>query len=96
MSNYIPWYGKKRERLARRENDLHRVLLRVGSEEEVTRAAEEVRAARIRVLKAERARVRPCGGPHATRFQEVDDAIRECLATPVDAIIAEYRRKRRV
>jgi hypothetical protein len=91
MSNYVPWYGKKRAQLARRERDLLRILRRGGGERELARAAEEVRASRIRALKAERARIPPRDGPDAARLAEIGHKIRECESTPIDAIIAEFR-----
>src|SRR5262245_37582738 len=94
MASYVPWYGKKREQLARREQELCRILQRGGSERQLTRAAEEVRASRIRALKAERARIPQCDGPHTARLTEIDDEIRLCESTPIDAIIAKYRGKR--
>jgi hypothetical protein len=50
MAGYVPWYGKKREGLKRREEDLVRILGRGEGREAVERAAEGVRAARIRAL----------------------------------------------
>jgi len=84
---------KKRRILARRESDLLRALQRGESEEKLKSAAEEVRAARIRVLNMKRSLVPPCDGPHAVRHRNIDDEIRECLSTPADAIVPKYRRK---
>jgi hypothetical protein len=84
---------KKRRILARRESDLVRALQRGESEEKLKSAAAEVRAARIRVLNMKRSLVPPCDGPHAVRLSNIDDEIRESLATSADAIIQEYRRK---
>lgn len=94
MSNYIPWYGKKRANLARKERDLIRILARGGTEDAVLRAAEDVREARVRWLNAERARIPPCDGPHAARSQAIDNHLRRCLSLPVDEIIAECREER--
>ena len=65
------------------------------SEEKVKLAAEEVKAARLRVLNVERSRVPP-SGLHAARFEMIDAEIRECLSMPVDAIVQEFRRRLRV
>jgi hypothetical protein len=83
---------KKRRNLARRESDLLRALQRGQSEEKVKSAAEEVRAARIRVLNVERSLVPPCDGPHVVQVDRIDAEIRECLSTTTDEIVDEYRR----
>jgi hypothetical protein len=83
---------KKRRILARRESDLLRALQRGQSEEKVKSAAEEVRAARIRVLNLKRSLIPPCDGPHVVQVDRIDDEIRECLATTTDEIVQEYRR----
>jgi hypothetical protein len=92
MSNYIPWYGKKREKVARRAQELLRILERGGSEKELARAAEEVRASRIRFLRSERARIPPCG-VHEARLAELDHEIRLWESMPIEAILAEYGAK---
>jgi hypothetical protein len=84
---------KKRRILARRESDLLRDLQRGETEEKLRSAAEELKDARIRVLKMKRSLVPPCDGPHAVRLRNIDDEIRECLSTPADAIVQEYRRR---
>ena len=94
MSNYIPWYGKKRANLARRERDLIRILARAGNEDAVLRAAEDVREARVRWLNAEHARIPPCDGPHAAKVRAIDDHIHRYLFLPVEEIIAECRQER--
>jgi hypothetical protein len=57
MAGYVPWYAKKRKGLKRRDEDLVRILGRAEGREAVERAVEEVRAARIRALKSDRARI---------------------------------------
>ena|SRR5665213_2001181 len=84
---------KKLRILGRREIDLIRALQRGEQEEELKLGAEEVRAARIRVLNMKRWLIPPCDGPHAIRLRNIDEEIRECLSTPVDAIVEEYRRR---
>jgi hypothetical protein len=95
MSNYVPWYGKKRVTLARRERDLIRLLARGGDGDAVDRAAEAVREAKVRWLNAERARIRPCDGPHAARGKAIEEQVRRCLSMSVNAIVAECRAKPR-
>jgi GGDEF domain-containing protein len=83
---------KKRRILARRESDLIRALQRGESEEKVKSVAEEVRAARIRVLNMERSLVPPCDGPHVVRLGNIDDEIQECLSNTTDEIVQQYQR----
>jgi hypothetical protein len=90
MASYVPWHGKKRWILASRESDLLRLLQRGGSDARVRQAADEVKAARIRVLKVERSRI-PQSGLHDARLEEIDRRICECLSVPVEAIILEFR-----
>ena len=93
MANYVANHQKKHRVLARRESDLVRALRRGESEEKVKSAAEEVRAAHVRVLNMKRSLVPPCDGPHAAQLDAIDEEIRECLATPVDAIVQQFLRK---
>jgi hypothetical protein len=96
MAGYVPWYGKKREGLKRREHDLLRILGRGGRQEAVERAAEEVRAARIRALKSDRARIPPCGrDDYDERLQQFDEEIARCVSLTVEEIVAEYRHRLR-
>jgi hypothetical protein len=91
MSSYIPHYTKKRQILRRKEQNLRRLIQRGAGKEKLFRAAEEVRAQRIRVLKAERATVPPMGGPQAHRFDAIDNKIEALLAMPLEAILAEFK-----
>jgi hypothetical protein len=92
MANHVANHQKKRRVLTRRESDLLRALRRGESEEKVKSAAEEVRAARVRVLNVRRSLVPLCDGPHAGLLRAFDEVIRECLSTPLDAIVQEFRR----
>jgi hypothetical protein len=96
MSNYVPWYGKKREGFRRREQDLVRLLCRGGGPEAIVRAAEEIRAARIRALRSERSRIPPCGRDnYDERTRRFDEQIEHWSSLAVEAIVAEYRRRMR-
>jgi hypothetical protein len=92
MAGYVPWYGKKRAALAYREDKLLRVLRRGGPSEEAARAAEEVRASRIRWLRSERSRL-PCNGLHSERIRKYDEQIQACESEPAEVIVDEFRRK---
>ncbi len=74
--NYIPHYTKKKQQLARREAALERLL---GSDASVTKllsAAEEVRAARVCVLRAHRATLAPTER-NKEQFERIDGKITE-------------------
>lgn len=94
MSNYVPWYGKKKQHVEQREDELLRLLAKVGMEKAVTRAAEELREARVRALKSDRSRIEPCDrGDNAERRQRLDEQISRCSAQPIEEILAEYRER---
>jgi hypothetical protein len=96
MAAYVPWHGKKREGLQRREDDLVRILGRGEGREAVARAAEEVRAARIRALKSDRARIPPCDrDDNEERLRVLDEEIARCSSLAIEEIVAEYRRRLR-
>ncbi|MDR3639468.1 MAG: hypothetical protein P4L84_37050 [Isosphaeraceae bacterium] len=89
MSNYVPWYGKKREKLAEKKRKLRRILQHGGNERELERAAEEVRVSMVRFLRAERARIPQCG-VHQARLTELDHKINACESMPIADILASY------
>ncbi|AGA28713.1 hypothetical protein [Singulisphaera acidiphila] len=96
MSNYVPWYGKKRSHLTERESDLLRSLDRGENAGKVNQAAEEVRLAKIRMLKAERSQVVVSNQSHAivtARLDKLDREIHDANSMPVGAIVSKYRRK---
>ena len=88
--NYLPHYTKKRQILKRKEQELRRVIQRGGSEARLAAAAEEVRASRIRVLRAKRATILPKYGPEAAPIARIDDEIQALSVMPLDAILAEF------
>jgi hypothetical protein len=92
MSNYVPYNRKKKEILARREQELLHALGQAASRQDLIRAAEDVRAAQLRVLAAERATVPPCE-KHAKRLAPIDAESRRWANMPVEVIVAEYRSK---
>jgi hypothetical protein len=90
MSNYIPHYTKKRKILRRKEEALHRLVWRGVSGPKLIRAAEEVRAARVRELQARQATIPPADGPGAVRSAKIAAEIEALRATPVEAILEEF------
>jgi hypothetical protein len=59
MSNYIPWCGKKQAQVTRRKAHLRRLIRQGASEKNLEAAAQEVRLAQIRALRARQARLIP-------------------------------------
>ncbi len=90
MTSYVANHQKKLRARARRELDLLRALQRGKGESQVLAAAEEVRAARIRVLHVEYSRVSPCE-KNERLLKKLQEQIRLCQATPLSDIIAEFR-----
>ena len=94
MSNYVPWYGKKRAGFKRREQQLLRILGDRERPETVERAANEVRAARIRALNSDCARIPPCGrDDNDERLRRFDEEIAHWASRTVEQIVAAYRQR---
>jgi len=89
MANYIPWYGKKRARLVAHEQRFIAVLQSNADGDEIAEAAEEVRAAKIRALKAKRAQLPPAEISLA-KVEELNGEIERWLSMPTEAIVEAY------
>lgn len=76
LMNYIPHYTKKKQQLARRKAALVRLLNSDASVTKLLAAAEEVRAAKVRVLRAQRATLAPTDR-NTEQFERVDARIAE-------------------
>ncbi len=92
MAGYIPWYGKKRQRLKQVEKEFIELLHQVRDPSVLAEAAEELRAAHIRALKARRDYLAPCE-KNATAFQNRAREIEQWTNLPVQAIIRRYRER---
>jgi hypothetical protein len=90
MANYIPWYGKKRARLADREHEFAALLLQETNETRLAEGAESVRAAQIRALKARRAQLAPAE-KNAESVENLDHEIQSWLGLTGAEIIEGYR-----
>jgi hypothetical protein len=90
MTCYIANHRKKLRALARRELDLLRTLQRGKGDSEVLAFAEEVRAARVRVLQVQHSRISPCER-NERLLKKMQEQIRLCLSTPLSDIVAEFR-----
>lgn len=85
MSNYLPRTRKKFERQQRVETDLRRLVAKRAEPDRLVAAAEEVRAARVRTVRANRQHCWAIGSE--ARYDAEIAALR---ATPVEAILNEF------
>ena len=69
MASYVAHYTKKKERLHAREDKLLRSIRSGAPSESQLRLAEDVRQARIRAFRAERATFEPTSSGHTDRFE---------------------------
>ena len=90
MASFIPWYGKKRSRLAERERELLDVLRSNAGDARIANAVETIRIAHIRALKEKRQKFAP-SEKSATVYEDIDQAIRWWSDRSADAIIRDYR-----
>jgi hypothetical protein len=90
MANYIAWYGKKREHLIESERDFGALLQSQPDPSKMAEAAEQVRVAQIRALKAKRAELPP-SEKNAAAVENLDREIEFWLALSVGEIIAGYQ-----
>ena len=85
MSNYLPRTQKKRDRQRKLENDLRRLVAIGAGQEALIAAAEEVRAARIRTVQADR---QHCWAIGSTAPHDAEIAAIKALA--VEVILGEF------
>ena len=93
MANYIPRGGpaKKKDLLAKREQELLKVIRFGALDEQVIRAAGRVREARLAVLKATKAGL-PNDETLAVRTKKIDSESARWNAMTVIEIINEYEK----
>jgi hypothetical protein len=89
MTNYIPHYTKKKQILARKEQKLRCLLEQSADLQKLITAAEGIRDARIRVLRAKRATIPPEGTAQVA-FDRIDQEIDCLLSTAPQIILAEF------
>jgi hypothetical protein len=90
MANYIPTYTKKLEMLKKQEERLRRLVCHGAERKNLLNAAEDVRLARIRMLKARKATIPPDYGPQDSRIATIDDNVLELQNTSAETILAEF------
>jgi hypothetical protein len=90
MASYVPYYGKKRYRLAVHEREFAALLRTAASAPRLATGAERVRAAQVCALKAMRAKFPPSEA-NAVAVQNLDRQIQFWLALHTEEIIEGYR-----
>lgn len=88
----VNYYGKKAAQLLKHDRELFVSLQTNGDADKVLKAAEEVRAAHIRVLKSEVARLTPCE-KNAQTLAKLETDMAQWNAVSVEEIIEECRKK---
>lgn len=94
MANYLAWHGKKRQRLKKRENRFESLLQTEKDPSKLAKAADEIRAAHVRVLKSRLAELSP-SEKNAIAMENLNREIALWLALPTQEIIERYRTGRR-
>jgi hypothetical protein len=91
MANYLVNYSKKQRILRHREDELRRLIARGQSEETLLVAAEVVRLARIRALRAKQAKISPADIPELREeAARLDEMIAAITAISASDVLAEF------
>jgi hypothetical protein len=89
MANYIPWYGKKKARLAEVEHAFIAILKNATAAKKLNEVAEKVRRAHVRTLKARRALLPPTEKA-SVAIEGINREIQFWMMLKADQIIAGY------
>jgi hypothetical protein len=89
MASFVPHHTKKRERLARLEQDLLRSIRDESSHDTQLRLADEIRLARIRVLRVELSNFLPSAIAGSQRYADVETQISALDAISPEDILSE-------
>src|SRR5437763_1524139 len=90
MVSYLPWYGKKRERLAELEATFLAALQTATDAKRLHKSAETIRLAQIRALRAKRGQLAR-SEKNAVAVQNLNREIQFWLGLSVNQVIAGYR-----
>lgn len=93
MAGYVPYYGKKRDRLYNLQVDLYYAVDQGADSDTITRIAEEVRAAQIRVFQAQIAQVPPTDEDDHGQIDKIRTHIEEWKNKLIDEIIVDCKKK---
>ena len=89
MANYLVHHTKKKQILARKEAALQRLIDGKATSGKLMAAAEDVRDARIRVLRVQRSIIVPKGDAD-TQYAKIDAKIETLSNTSAATILAEF------
>jgi hypothetical protein len=92
MASFIPNHRKKKDRLAKLESELQRLIARGASREELLQAASELREGRIRVLRAKQNQNPERSDSERAVFVKHAAEIAALRELPAEVILAEYLR----
>jgi len=90
MANYIPWYGKKKARLAEVEDAFIAILKNTTDPKKLNEIADKVRLAHVRALKARRAQLPPTEKARVA-IEGLDREIQFWSTLNADQIVTDYR-----
>lgn len=89
MTSYIAHHTKKKQILGRKEAALRRIINSAAPADQLIAAAEEVRDARIRVLRVQRSIIVPKGDAD-TEYAMIDAKIERIANTLATAVLYEF------
>ena len=89
MTSYIAHHTKKKQILARKEAALQRLVDSAAPAAKLIAAADDVRDARIRVLRVQRSIIVPKDDAHVL-YARIDRKIETISETPASTILAEF------
>jgi hypothetical protein len=89
MASFIPNHRKKKDRLARLEAELQRLVARGASREGLLQAASEIREGRIRVLRAKQYQNPERSPEERAVFLKHEAATAVLRDLPAEVILAE-------
>jgi hypothetical protein len=92
VASFLPNHRKKKDRLARLETDLRRLLQRGASQEKLLEIAREIRDCRIRVLRARQYEIPERNAVERAAVLKLETRIAALRATPPEAVLNEYQR----
>ena len=90
MANYLTHHTKKKRILAKKEQELRRLLESDASAEKLNSAAIAVRDARIRVLRVQRSLIPPKDDGRL-RYAVIDTKIREISEASAESILQKFQ-----
>jgi hypothetical protein len=94
MASFVPYHGKKRDRLNRLEERLRRLIARGASAEKLLAASLAIRDCRIAVLRARQNQNPESNAEMRAEFLMLQDKIDGLRALSAEAVLAEYMKNK--